>query len=311
MSGARAVLDVSGLCKSYGRTVALDSVDLSVCAGQIVGLLGPNGAGKTTLVSIVAGLSRLDSGSVRVNGVDVDTESRRARQAIGFAPQELGICPKVSVYNNLEFFGKLAGLRQADLRRQLDEVTHALGLTPLLDRLAGQLSGGQQRRLHTAIAMLNRPQLLLLDEPTTGVDLDTRADLLRLVRSMADHGCAVCYLTHYLTEVEELGASVAILEKGRILVHGTLDELIEAHGDSSVVELGFVPGSSPIDVPGAIFGEDGRLRVSTPDAPSLLGQVLVGLGPRVHELQSVEVVRPSLESVYLRVTGRRYKEAQQ
>lgn len=309
MSSVQAVLDVSGLCKSYGGTVALDSVNLSIGEGQIVGLLGPNGAGKTTLVSIVAGLSRPDSGAVMIDGINISVEPRRARRAIGFAPQELGICPKVSVYNNLEFFGKLAGLRRADLRRHIDEVTHALSLVPLLGRLAGHLSGGQQRRLHTAIAVLNRPRLLLLDEATTGVDVDTRADVLRLVRSMADQGCAVCYLTHYLAEVEELDASVAILEQGRILVHGALDELIEAHGDS-VVELGFLPGTSPVDVPGAIFGADGRLRLSTPDAPSLLGQVLAGLGPRVHELRSVEVVHPSLESVYLRVTGRRYEEAQ-
>jgi ABC-2 type transport system ATP-binding protein len=307
MSPTDIVLAVSRLRKSYGDIVALDSVDLSVQAGQIVGLLGPNGAGKTTLVSIVAGLSRADSGSVVIDGLDVSADPRRARRAIGFAPQALGICPKVSVYSNLEFFGKLAGLRRSELRRQIDEVTEVLGLVSLFDRLAGRLSGGEQRRLHTAIAVLHRPRLLLLDEPTTGVDTDTRADLLRLVRNLANEGSAVCYLTHYLAEVEALGASVAILEQGRVLVHGALSELIKAHGDS-VVELGFVPGARPIEVPGGIFGADGRIRVSTPDPPLLLGQVLAGLGPRAHELQSVEVVHPSLESVYLRVTGRRYEE---
>ncbi len=307
MSSTDIVLGVSRLRKSYGSILALDSVDLSVQAGQIVGLLGPNGAGKSTLVSIIAGLIRADGGSVVIDGLDVSVDPRRARRAIGFAPQTLGICPKVSVFSNLEYFGKLAGLRGAELHRQIDQVTEALGLAPQLDRLAGRLSGGEQRRLHTAIAVLHRPRLLLLDEPTTGVDTDTRMELLRLVRDLAGQGSAVCYLTHYLAEIEALGASVAILEQGRVLVHGTLRELIKAHGES-VVELGFLPGAEPIELPGAISGADGRIRLSTPDPPSLLGRVLAALGPRARELQSIEVVHPSLENVYLRVTGHRYEE---
>jgi ABC-2 type transport system ATP-binding protein len=306
MSGAGAVLEVSGLRKAYGDVVALDGIDLRIEAGQIVGLLGPNGAGKTTLVSIAAGLSRPDGGSVTVAGIDVGS-GRGARRAIGLAPQELGVCPKVSVRQNLELFGSLAGLRRAQLRARIERVSEALGLARLLDREASRLSGGQKRLLHVAIAVLHRPRLLLLDEPTTGVDVDTRAGMLEFVRGLAEEGSAVCYLTHYLAEVEALGASVAILEGGRLLAHGPLAELIEAHGDS-VVELGFVPGAGPVEVPGGQLGSDGLLRFLTPEPAALLGRVLARLGSRADELQSVEVVRPSLEGVYLRITGRRYEE---
>ena len=306
MSGPSAMLDVSGLRKSYGDVVALDGVDLRIEAGQIVGLLGPNGAGKTTLVSIAAGLSRPDGGAVTVAGLDVGC-GRGARRAIGLAPQELGICPKVTVRQNLELFGRLAGLRRGRLRGRIERVSEAFGLSRLLDREASRLSGGQKRLLHVAIAVLHRPRLLLLDEPTAGVDVDTRAGLLEFVRGLAEEGSAVCYLTHYMAEVEALGASVAILEGGRLLAHGPLAELIEAHGNS-VVELGFVPGARPVEMPGGRLGSDGRLRFSTPEPSELLGRVLVGLGARANELQSVEVVRPSLEGAYLRITGRRYEE---
>jgi len=169
-------LEVAGLRKSYGVTVALDGVDLVVEPGSIVGLLGRNGAGKTTLVSVIAGLLRADAGTVRVAGIDVVRDARRARACIGLAPQETGVYLPLSVRDNLRFFGGLSDLRGRVLRTRIDDVASALLLEPLLDRRARDLSGGERRRLHTAIALLHRPRLVLLDEPTTGC---RRADATR------------------------------------------------------------------------------------------------------------------------------------
>jgi ABC-type multidrug transport system ATPase subunit len=195
------VLYIEGLRKSYGDVLALGGVDLDVRAGEIVALLGPNGAGKTTLVSIVAGLRRADSGIVRVDGLNALSRSSEVRRRIGLAPQDTGLYPVVTVRQNFMLFGELAGMSRAALRPRIDEVAEALDLTELLDRQAGKLSGGQKRRVHTALALLHSPRLLLLDEATTGADVETRTRLLNVVRQLAADGSAVLYSTHYLAEV--------------------------------------------------------------------------------------------------------------
>lgn len=297
------MLEVRNVHKRYGSVVALRGVDLSVSAGEIVGLVGPNGAGKTSLVSIVAGLRGPDEGTVHIDGHDVARHPHRSRQRLGFAPQELGIYPTITVRDNLLVFGEIAGLRRKALDERVEEVASALGLSDLLTRPGQALSGGQKRRLHTAMAMIHRPSLLLLDEPTAGSDIDTREELLDLVRRMADEGAAVCYSTHYLPEVEALKASVAVIDRGAVVARGPLADLLAAHARSAV-ELVF-DGTPPPLEGGDIDGN--RLRIVAPDPAAAAARALAGLGDHAARLQSVEVVRPTLESVYLSVTGRRYK----
>ncbi len=301
------MLEVDDLRKSYGDVVALDGVDLSVASGDIVGLLGPNGAGKTTLVSIVAGLRWADGGTVRIDDLDVAAEPYETRRRLGLAPQDLGVYPVLSVRENLLYFGELAELGGRELAGRIDEVADALELTHLLDRPARTLSGGEKRRLHTAMAMLHRPPLLLLDEPTTGVDVATRSRLLEVVRALAADGTAVCYSTHYLPEVEALGASVAILDRGRVAARGALHDLVRAHGQC-YVELSF-EGEAP-DLPGLEGAERSGpvLRLPTADPAADTARALAALGPAAPQLRAVEILRPSLESVFLAVTGRRYEE---
>jgi ABC-2 type transport system ATP-binding protein len=226
-------LIVENLQKSYGPVQALRGVDLEISEGEIVALLGPNGAGKTTLVSIVAGLHPPDSGRVRVKGVDVLAQPEKARRHLGIAPQQTGVYPVLTVYENLYFFGALGGLGKAALRRRIEEASEAFELLPLLDRQARFLSGGEARRLHTAMALMHDPALLLLDEPTAGVDVGTRSRLLEVVRGLAERGSAICYSTHYLGEVEELSASVAILDHGRIIARDSLEGLLRNHGQAN------------------------------------------------------------------------------
>jgi ABC-2 type transport system ATP-binding protein len=253
-----------GIVKHYGSRVALDGVDLDVAPGEIVALLGPNGAGKSTLVGIACGLLAPDAGTVEVPG-----------GRPGVAPQEIGIYPSLTVRENLWAFAEVHRVR----RGSAEWVVEPFVLGALLDRPAGRLSGGEQRRLHAAIALVHRPRLVLLDEPTAGADTQTRGAILEAVRALAADGTAIVYTTHYLPEVEALDASVALLEAGRIVARGTVAELVAAHA-APVLEVAFA---------------DGRV-VRRP------GSSLHGLEA---DVVRAELIRPSLEAAYLALTGRR------
>ncbi len=302
---ATGMLSVEGVTKSYNGQTALRGVDLAVEPGQIVGLLGPNGAGKTTLISIVAGLRRPDAGSVLVGGIDVVRRPDAARLLLGLAPQDLGIYPSLSVRENLVFFGELNGLRRKALAARIDEVATTLGITELLPRIASSMSGGEKRRLHTAMALVHRPKLLLLDEPTTGADVASRAQLLGVVRDLAHEGAAVVYSTHYLPEVEDLGASVVLIDRGKVIASGSIAELVARHSHATI-ELAFEGPAPALSHPGAGAPEGSIVRVTCDNAPAVAASVLTSLGADAQRLQSVQILNPSLESVYLAVTGRRY-----
>ncbi|MFF3804100.1 ABC transporter ATP-binding protein [Streptomyces sp. NPDC002032] len=301
--GSAPALRLRAVTKRYGAATALDGVAFDIAEGEITGLLGHNGAGKTTLMSLVAGLLRPDGGAIEVLGVPLERDPRRARRLLGLAPQELGVYPPLTVRQNLRFFAELAGLRGTALRRRTEEVAEPLGLTGLLERRVAHLSGGEQRRVHTAMALLHRPRLLLLDEPTAGVDVETRARLIDFVRQLAAEGTAVCYSTHYLAEVEALDASVAVLDHGRLLARGTLAELVDRHGESAV-ELTFGDGPPPGPLHWPTTWEAGVLRVHVEQPHLAVPEVLAALGAAVSGLVNLRVVRPGLESAFLRLTGR-------
>lgn len=303
--GHESALRVRGVTKRYGGTTAVEDIDLNIAQGEIVGLLGHNGAGKTTLMSLVAGLLRPDAGAIEVLGTALAGDPRRARSNLGFAPQELGVYPPLTVRQNLRFFAELAGLRGREVQRRTEEVADPLGLTPLLGRRVSQLSGGEQRRVHTAMALLHRPRLLLLDEPTAGVDVETRARLIAFVREMAAAGTAVCYSTHYLAEVEALEASVAVLDHGRMIARGPLKELVSRHGESAV-ELTFSDSPPSLDLSWPVTREGRVLRVQVEQPHLAAPDVLSALGEATRRLINLRVVQPSLETVFLRLTGRRY-----
>lgn len=299
------MLGIRGVHKSYGIVQALSGIDLDVGRGEILALLGPNGAGKTTLVSIVAGLRRPDRGRVWVNGIEATAKPQLARRQLGLAPQETGIYPTVSVRDNLRFFGELAGLHRQRLRRRISEVADIFSLTELLERKGQSLSGGEARRLHTAVSVLASPPLLLLDEPTAGVDVQTRNQLLDLIKSLSDEGSAIVYSTHYLHEVEHLDASsVAILLNGKIVASGSIPHLISALG-AAAIELRFNGQPPDLDLPdGTVTVGIDTLRVPTDDSPAVaaasLLQRLDGAGG---ELREIKLLQPSLESVFLAITS--------
>jgi ABC-2 type transport system ATP-binding protein len=307
-SGA-VVLKVEGITKSFGERQILKGVDLEIRAGEVVGLLGPNGAGKSTLVSIVAGLKRPNSGQVTINGVDVVKNVQEARRHLGIAPQDLGIYPTQTVRRNLEFFGEISGLRGGLLAERVQEVGEALSLATMFDRKAAILSGGQKRRLHAGMAMLHHPSLLILDEPTVGADIRTRQEILDAVKHLASEGRAICYSTHYLPEIEELGASVAILDNGQIGARGSIAELVARHS-LRAVELTFEGEAPEIDLSsfGQVVRTGGTLQIRCEDPPTVAAAVLGRLGSYSERLRGVEIVTPSLDSVYLALTKRRYSQ---
>jgi ABC-2 type transport system ATP-binding protein len=230
------VLEVRGLVKRFGAAVALDGFDLTVAAGEIAGLIGHNGAGKTTFARVTAGLVTPDCGQVRVAGMDAVRSPARVRPLLGLAPQELALYPTATARENLDLFAGLYGLRRAEARQRTAELADALVLGAVLDRRVRDLSGGQQRRLQAATAMLHRPRLLLLDEPTVGADPVTRDALLGAVRAVAADGAAVVYTTHYLPELDTLGATLAVADHGRVVARGERAQLLAA-----------VPGAATLD----------------------------------------------------------------
>ena len=226
-----AALELDGVVLRYRGTdrPALDGLDLTLGECGMLALLGPNGAGKSTLVSLAAGLLRPDAGTVRVLGADPCARGKRIRREVGVAPQEIGVYPQLTVTTNLRCFAELYGLRPRAARARAAELLAPFALEALADRPAGRLSGGEQRRLHAAIALVNRPRLVIFDEPTAGADPSTRDHILQAVRDLARDGTAVVYTTHYLPEVERLDADVALLEDGRLIARGSVAELVARH----------------------------------------------------------------------------------
>jgi len=224
---------------------ALDGVDLTLGAGAMLALLGPNGAGKSTLVSLAAGLMRPDDGTVRVLGADPAARGGDVLREIGVAPQEIGVYPQLTVTANLRAFAELYGLRPRAARARATELLEPFALTELARRPAGKLSGGEQRRLHAAIALVNRPRLAIFDEPTAGADPSTREHILRAVRDLAREGTAVVYTTHYLPEVEGLDADVVLLERGRVIARGSVGELVAQHASLDIAYLALTGQTAP------------------------------------------------------------------
>ncbi|PDP88561.1 ABC transporter [Glycomyces fuscus] len=268
------MLEALSLVKEFGSVRALDGFTLVAEPGEIVGLVGHNGAGKTTFAHVVSGLLRPDGGRVLIGG----EPPRAARRLIGLSPQHLALYPTLTPRETLRLFGGLHGLRRRHLDLAVDGVADALRLTGFLDRRVGVLSGGQQRRVQAAAAMVHHPSVLLLDEPTAGVDPETRQALLDAVRARAEQGAAVVYTTHYLPELTELGASVAVAQGGRILARGGAGELLD--GLPGEVRLAF---------------DDEEVRVPTTDPTATLARMLADA---TRPVRSVDLRRPTLDDLY-------------
>ena len=311
----RLVLEARGLRKAFKDLVAVKDVSFHIAEGETYGLLGPNGAGKTTTISMVCGLLERDAGEVQVDGREITTRSTDAKAAIGYVPQDIAIYPDLTARENLVFFGSLYGMAGKELAARVDEVLETIGLSERAKDRSAEFSGGMKRRLNIGIGLLHKPRLLMLDEPTVGVDPQSRNAILESVEQLSAEGMAVLYTTHYMEEAERLCDRVAIIDEGEIKAEGTRSELVRLVGERDKVRLGAsgnLAGALPAlqAVPGVESASTGEERIDlivegADRALPLLLQAAAGAGLSVH---SVEVEEPNLEAVFLHLTGKALRD---
>ncbi|MEM7200511.1 MAG: ABC transporter ATP-binding protein [Planctomycetota bacterium] len=309
------MIDVEGLTKQFGDVYAARGLSFRAQPGEVFGLLGPNGAGKSTTIGCICGLLSPTSGRVAVLGHDVRTEGVASRRELGVVPQELAIYEDLSATENLRYWGGAFGLRGADLQRRVAEVLEQIGLLDRAREPAKQFSGGMKRRLNFGCALVHAPRVLLLDEPTVGVDPQSRVRLLDLVREQAKAGVTVLYTTHYMEEAESLCDRLAIVDHGEIVAQGTLAELRGLIGERDVLRLVgvFEPDRvqrdlSQIDGVEVVQADATALRLAVVGASAKLPALFAALAAAGATVRETTMTQPNLESLFIKLTGKELRE---
>ncbi|MEZ5184860.1 MAG: ABC transporter ATP-binding protein [Candidatus Nanopelagicales bacterium] len=310
-----SVLQVENLVKRFGENTAVDKVSFSIEAGQTYGLLGPNGAGKTTTISIIAGLLSADAGDVALLGEAV-TPARKT--LIGLVPQDIALYPDLSAKENLRFFGRLQNLTGAELRSRMDQVLEVVGLRDRADDHIDTYSGGMKRRANIAVGLLHEPRLLILDEPTVGVDPQSRNSILEAVDALGGSGMAVLYTTHYMEEAERLCDRIGIIDQGRLIAEGTRDELVNRLGEQTTVSFRVNAGHQTIqswrdELSGlsqvtAVKDIDSGLAVVAARGAALIAPAVQSAQACGIDVVGIEVNQPDLEAVFLDLTGKALRD---
>jgi ABC-2 type transport system ATP-binding protein len=305
------VLELVGLGKDYGARTAVHAIDLTLSRGEIVGLLGPNGAGKTTTISMACGVVAPSRGTARIAGADLRTQTFAAKRAIGLVPQDLALYEELSPRQNLAFFGQLYGVPGDELARRIDGALGIAGLTDRAGDLVKTFSGGMKRRLNLAAGLIHEPTLLVLDEPTVGVDPQSRHHIFESIRALRDRGMTILYTSHYMEEVEELCDRVAIMDAGKVVASGAIAELsaqhsaggleVEIEGDEPAIAAA-AAAAAPLGArrAGAVL----HLEARPPYAPAIAA--IEATGARI---KRIGARRADLETVFLALTGRGLRDA--
>ena len=310
------MLSVRELRKCFGERVAVDGVGFAIKAGEIYGLLGPNGAGKTTSISMIAGILARDAGEVEIDGINIDA-GPPARARVGIVPQAITLYLDLTARENLHFWGRMYDLRGDRLRRAVEEALQAVGLTKRADDIVSMYSGGMQRRLNFACGILHQPKLLILDEPTVGVDPQSRRAIFELVERLRDEGMAILYTTHYMEEAERLCNRIGIIDTGKLIAEGTRSELVAGLDQEVRIEVGLERNEGLDRALSVVTGFDGvhsatvvddRLHVFADEGAHRLPALLTALLNAGLAAASVKVVEPNLEDVFLRLTGRALRD---
>ena len=307
------VLRAEGLRKSYGERAAVVDVSLQVGRGELLGLLGPNGAGKSTTISMICGITRPDAGRVLLGGTPLAQDERAGKRRIGLVPQDLALFDELPARANVETFGALYGLPRALLKQRTDEVLAAVGLADRADDKPATFSGGMKRRLNIACALVHDPDLLLLDEPTAGVDPQSRNAIFDTLLALKAAGKALVYTTHYMEEVERLADRVVIIDHGRVVAQGTLAELyrtlpmahkltLDIDGEPALAWLQALPGVH------TVTHDNGRWTLGLDDLSTGAAGVLQALAAAGLTLRHIDSDRANLEDVFLALTGRQLRD---
>lgn len=308
-------IQVQDLYKTFSDIQAVQGLSFDVMRGEIFSLLGPNGAGKTTTISMLATLLRPDQGDALVMGHSVRHDAMGVKSVLGVVPQEIALYEDLSARENLTFWGKMYGLRGAALRKRVDEVLETIGLTDRAKGRVGKFSGGMKRRVNIGVALLHRPRVIYMDEPTVGIDPQSRRNILDSVVELKNQGMTVLYTTHYMEEAQQLSDHIAIMDHGKLIAMGTHNELVKIVGQMSRIDLTLnaendrvpkawenVPGVSKISV------EDGTFTILVDDSNQVLPRLFDAAIAQGGRITSVNIQEPDLETVFLHLTGRALRD---
>jgi ABC-2 type transport system ATP-binding protein len=312
---SQPILVAQDLRKSFGEIEAVKGISLQVARGEVFGLLGPNGAGKTTTISMLTGLLEPSAGQVTIDGLDLATHRREVKARLGLVPQDMALYMALSARENLLFFGRVYGLKGKILRQRVDQVLEMIGLTERADQAVGKYSGGMKRRVNIGAGLLHRPQLLFLDEPTVGVDPQSRNAIFESVEALNRAGMSVIYTTHYMEEAQRLCQRVAIVDEGKLVALDTPAALIRSLG-GGVVLLGVAQGAPEeltericrIPAVKAVARTDGQVKIETSRLQEALMCTLDITNQLDVRVTSLEILEPNLESVFLHLTGKKLRE---
>lgn len=308
------MITAENLHKRYGSLKAVDGISLDVREGELFGFLGPNGAGKTTTLSMISGLLRPDEGTVTLNNIDVWQSPKEAKRFLGLVPQDVALYEELNAMENLKFWGGLYGLPKAELKKNIQEILERVGLADRIKEPIRKYSGGMKRRLNLAIGLVHKPKVILLDEPTVGIDPQARNNIMEVIRGIAREGNTIIFTTHHLEEAESLCERIAIMDHGKILATGTVDELAKVAGDEDIVTIrgGFtsqtfqsVFSSSEIHI---LKIEDNHARFSFKENHINIASLVQKLTEAQINIEDISVQKPSLESVFLKLTGRELRD---
>jgi len=308
-------IEVLNLHKSFGETKAVQGVDFNVEQGEIYSLLGPNGAGKTTTISMLSCLLRPDEGDARVMGHSIKNEQMGVKSVLGVVPQEIALYEDVTARENVTFWGKMYGLRGGALKDPVDEVLDIIGLRDRAKERVGKYSGGMKRRVNIGVALLHKPKVIYMDEPTVGIDPQSRRNILDSVVSLKDQGMTVLYTTHYMEEAQELSNEIGIMDHGKMIASGTHDELVKLVGGQTRIDLTLnMEASAVVDEWRSVEGvsqvtaEKGLVTVLVGDSNEVLPRLFDVTNRLSARITSVDILEPNLEAVFLHLTGRALRD---
>lgn len=309
------ILQIEGLVKMFGDVAAVDKVNLSIEEGEIFGLLGPNGAGKSTIINIIAGLLNMNSGSIEVLGQNISKHGLDIKRNLGVVPQDIAIYEDLSAFENVKFFASLYGLKGKELRERAEEALDFVGLKDKLKGLPKEFSGGMKRRLNIACAIAHRPKLIIMDEPTVGIDPQSRNHILQSVKRLNEMGCTIIYTSHYMEEVEEICTMVAIMDHGKVIAEGTKEELKSIITDSNTVSI-TVSDASKVreeklkEIQGVktVEIDENTIKISSEKELNNLDKLILYFTSSKINIKNIESKVPDLETVFLTLTGRKLRD---